>query len=122
MGMAMRTDGIKDRHWETISKSCGFEVHPELPGFNLQWCIEKGMVDFTEDIEQAGNVAAKEYHIEVSLEKMKNDWKLVDFFVKDFKTSGSYTVGGFEDANQLLDDHIMMTQAMQFSQFKGPFV
>ena len=121
MAMAMRTDGIKERHWSTISNAVGFEVKP-FEGFTLQWCIDKGMADHTENIETAGNVASKEYMIERQLCKMKEEWEEVFFMCKDFKTSGTYTVGGFDDANQLLDDHIMVTQAMQFSQFKGPFV
>lgn len=63
MAMAMRTDGIKERHWQKISNAVGFEVKP-FEGFTLQWCIDKGMADHTESIETEGNVAAKEYMIE----------------------------------------------------------
>ena len=119
--MAMRTNGIQPRHWSKISAAVGFDVKP-FEGFNLQWCIDKGMVDFAEAIEQEGNVASKEFHIENSLAKMKSEWEDVFFAIKDFKTSGTYTVGGWDDAYLLMDDHIMITQAMQFSQFKGPFV
>jgi dynein heavy chain len=120
MAQAMRTDGIKDRHWAKISQAVNFDVKP-FEGFNLQWCIDKGMVDHTESIEQEGNVANKEYTIETQLAKMKSEWEEVFFNCKDFKTSGSYTVGGFDDAYMLLDDHIMITQAQQFSQFNAPF-
>jgi len=34
MAMAMRTDGIKERHWQKISNSVGFEVKP-FEGFTL---------------------------------------------------------------------------------------
>jgi len=43
---------------------------------------------------------------------MKAEWVEASFLCKVFKTSGSYTVVGFDIANQLLDDHTMMTQAM----------
>lgn len=35
MIMAMRTEGIKDRHWEAISAKVGFEVKPH-EGFTLE--------------------------------------------------------------------------------------
>lgn len=121
MAMAMRTTGIQARHWTKISAAVGFDVQP-FDGFTLQWCIDKGMVDFSEAIEQEGNVAQKEYHIETQLAKMKKEWESVGFILKEFKTSGTFLVGGWDDAYALMDDHIMITQAMQFSQFKGPFV
>jgi len=80
------------------------------------------MVDFSEAIEQEGNVAQKEYTIETQLAKMKLEWESVGFSLKEFKTSGTFLVGGWDEAYLLMDDHIMIAQAMQFSQFKGPFV
>jgi dynein heavy chain, axonemal len=35
--------------------------------------------------------------------------------------SGTYILKGADEALALLDEHIVMTQAMQFSIFKGPF-
>lgn len=34
MGMALRTQGMKDRHWEAVSNKVGFEVKP-FPGFTF---------------------------------------------------------------------------------------
>jgi dynein heavy chain len=66
------------------------------------------MVDFSDQIEQEGNVAQKEYHIETSLAKMKKEWESIGFILKDFKTSGTFLVGGWDDAYALMDDHIMI--------------
>ena len=38
-----------------------------------------------------------------------------------FKSSTTNYIAGFDDAITMLDEHIVTTQAMQFSPFKKPF-
>ena len=118
--MALRTDGMKDRHWEALSAKLGFELKP-YEGFTYSKCMEMKLVDHTENIVDIGEKAGKEYNIETSLAKMKEDWKTVEFGLKPFKNTGTFTVIGFDDAMVLLDEHIVLTQTMQFSPFKKPF-
>lgn len=73
MGMAVRTEGMKERHWEMISQKVGFEVKP-YPGFTFQHCIDMELVKWSEDIVEIGERAGKEYNIECSLSRMKEDW------------------------------------------------
>lgn len=68
-----------------------------------------------------GEKAGKEFNIETSMFKMKKDWEGVDFKLKPFKNTGTYSVAGFDDAMAMLDEHIVLTQTMQFSPFKKPF-
>ena len=42
-------------------------------------------------------------------------------FVKLVKFLGTFIIKSPDDASQLLDDHIVMTQSMNFSPFKKPF-
>jgi len=53
--------------------------------------------------------------------KMKEDWLGIEFGLKDFKTTGTSTVTGFDDAMMMLDEHIVLAQTMLFSPFKKPF-
>jgi len=41
--------------------------------------------------------------------------------VKPYKETGTFIVKSPEEATQLLDDHIVMTQTMSFSPYKKPF-
>lgn len=43
------------------------------------------------------------------MEKMKEDWKPLNFGLKDFKKTGTCTVTGFDDAMMMLDEHIVLT-------------
>ena len=78
--------------------------------------------EFTDDVVDIGERAGKEYNIETSLAKMKQEWEQINFGLKPFKNTGTSTVIGFDDAMVILDEHIVLTQTMNFSPFKGPFV
>jgi len=119
--IALRTDGMKDRHWNMLSEKVGFKVFPG-EGFTFQQCIDMKLYEHTDNVVDIGERAGKEYNIEMSLLKMKQEWEAINFTLKDFKNTGTKTVVGFDDAMQVLDEHIVLTQTMNFSPFKGPFL
>lgn len=120
VAIALRKKGMKDRHWEMLSKETKIEIAP-CEGFNLNMVIEKGMVNHADICEDVGEKAYKEYNIEKSLAKMKGDWIGQDFILPQFKQTTTSYITGYDDAYQMLDEHIVTTQAMQFSPFKKPF-
>ena len=120
LAVALRKDGMKDRHWDQISAKVGFDIRPQ-EGFNLTTVIESGMFKHIEIAEEVGERAYKEFHIEKSLVKMQADWKPVEFMLPQFKQTTTNFIAGFDDAMQMLDEHIVTTQAMTFSPFKKPF-
>lgn len=71
--------------------------------------------------EEIGEKAYKEFHIEKSLRSMKAAWENQNFRLNKYKTSGTFTVAGYDEAINLLDEHIVNSQAFQFSPFKKPF-
>ena len=83
--------------------------------------MDMTLTDYTDDIVDVGEKAGKEYNIEVNLAKMKGEWNNIELKLKPFKNTGTYTVYGFDDAMQILDEHIVLTQTMQFSPFKKFF-
>jgi dynein heavy chain len=79
------------------------------------------MLKFIDVAEEVGERAYKEFHIEKSLIKMQADWKDCNFTLPQFKQTTTNFIAGFDDAMQMLDEHIVTTQAMTFSPFKKPF-
>ena len=59
--------------------------------------------------EEVGEKAFKENNIEKALAKMKLDWEGLNFLLPRFKQTPTYTVAGFDEAVQLLDEHIVST-------------
>ncbi|KAL0180887.1 hypothetical protein M9458_023293, partial [Cirrhinus mrigala] len=56
-----------------------------------------------------------------ALNKMEEEWSTVMFEVMPYKETGTYILKSPDEASQLLDDHIVMTQSMVFSPYKKPF-
>lgn len=111
---------MKDRHWEGLTAKVGFEIKP-YEGFTFGKCMEMNLIEHTDSIVDIGEKSGKEYQIETTMAKMKEDWMAIEFGMKDFKTTGTSTVTGFDDAMMMLDEHIVMAQTMLFSPFKKPF-
>jgi dynein heavy chain len=80
LAVALRKDGMKERHWKQISEKVGFEIQP-CEGFNLTSVIDSGMLKYIEVAEEVGERAYKEFHIEKSLIKMQGDWKDCNFML-----------------------------------------
>lgn len=108
MAVALRTDGMKERHWTAISEKVGFEVKP-YEGFTFNNCIEMELHKFSDICVDIGERAGKEYNIEMSMFKMKRDWEGIDFRMIPFKKTGTFSVAGFDDAMAMLDEHIVLT-------------
>lgn len=109
--MALKTDGMKERHWEQMSAKIGFELKP-YEGFTFAKAMKMNLVDHTEVLVDIGEKAAKEFAIENNLRAMKEAWETVELTLKAFKKTGTSTVVGFDEAMALLDDHIVLTQTM----------
>jgi len=67
------------------------------------------LADFADDIVDIGERAGKEFTIETQLAKMKSDWTQVELGLKPFKNTGTFSVFGFDDVMQVLEEHIVIT-------------
>jgi dynein heavy chain, axonemal len=119
----LRNDGMRARHWEQISSKCGVAVGPGMDGgFSLQRLLDVGLLNFVNDVADVGDRAGKEFGLEKTLNKMKADWEPLMFDLSEkYRKTGTYVLKGDGEAMVLLDEHIVTTQAMMFSTFKGPF-
>jgi len=121
LAVYLRKEGMKERHWDQISAKVGFDIRPE-EDFTLTKIVEKGMLNHVEVAEEVGERANKEFNIEKSLAKMQADWESQAFLLPQFKNTPTNYIAGFDEAMNMLDEHIVTTQAMQFSPYKKPFV
>ncbi|XP_078481026.1 dynein axonemal heavy chain 1-like isoform X3 [Ciona intestinalis] len=116
----LRNPGMRIRHWDALSKDLGFPVQPKA-SLTFSKCLEMELADHIDKIAKVAEVAGKEYSIEQALDKMVKEWEPVQFEVKPYKETGTFIIRSPEEASQLLDDHIVMTQTMSFSPYKKPF-
>ncbi|KAF5403840.1 Dynein heavy chain axonemal [Paragonimus heterotremus] len=116
----LRNPGMRKRHWEELSEELGVNIVPKST-LTFAKCLEMRLQDHIETISKVAEVAGKEYSIESALNKMVSEWQSISFDVLPYKNTGTCIIKISEEVNQLLDDHVVMTQAMNFSPYKKPF-
>lgn len=82
---ALRQEGMRDRHWETISNTLNLPIHPS-PEFTLTSAIEMGLPFHIEKIQEVSEVANKEFAIEMALKKMQEEWAPLEMNVNNTPT------------------------------------
>lgn len=117
---ALRNPGMRDRHWDRLSEEIGLNIRPSET-LTLTDLIKMNLIDKIPAISKVCDVAGKEYAIESALDKMETEWKAIVLDILPYKDSGTYIMKASDDVIRLLDDHIVMTQSMNFSPFKKPF-
>ncbi|KAF7272031.1 hypothetical protein GWI33_015147, partial [Rhynchophorus ferrugineus] len=116
----LRNPGMRQRHWDKFSDETGIElVWSTTTTFND--VLKLGVEKYAEEIKNVAESATKEYAIEQTLEKMMAQWDDNLLEITPYKSTGTYIMKISEEQQQMLDDHIVMTQQISFSPFKGPF-
>ena len=123
---AVCNPGLRDRHWIAMTDVIdvvGFELKRD-DHTSLKKLLDKGVLDHLEKIAECSDVASREFNFEKALDKMIADWKPCVFGLKDWKATGTCIMEGapMEEAQMLLDEHIVKTQAMRASPFAIPFM
>ncbi len=112
--------GLRDRHWHDISKIVGYRFQPDETT-SLASVLEKNLGAYMAGLEQISGVATKEYSFEKALKKMYAEWKDIMFITLDYRDTGTQILGGTDEIQTLLDDHIVKTQTMRGSPFIKAF-
>ncbi|KAJ8395762.1 hypothetical protein AAFF_G00029990 [Aldrovandia affinis] len=116
----LRNPGMRTRHWDALSDRINMNVRPK-PDVTLALCLEMGMQSHVQDIFAVAEIAGKEFGIEQALDKMEAEWSTLEFEIMPYKDTGTHILKSPDEASQLLDDHIVMTQSMSFSPYKKQF-
>lgn len=118
---ALRNPGMRDRHWEELSKELPFEFSPD-DSLTLEKIVKEfELQGYLDVITRVGDSAGQEYLIESALDKMENAWKGCEFVVKDYKKTQTYRLSSVEEIIVQLDEHLVTTQSMQYSAHKKPY-
>ncbi|XP_022099330.1 dynein heavy chain 3, axonemal-like isoform X3 [Acanthaster planci] len=117
---ALCNPGIKQRHWDMMSKKVGFNMTPtkETPLLEM---LQMGLEKYLDDLSEISSQASKEYALEKALSKMKEDWQSVHFNFTEYKDTGLSILSSPEDVQVLLEDHMVKTSTMRGSPFIAPF-
>lgn len=107
----LKSNGIKDRHWESISKLTGIPFTKNLT-MTLSSIIEQGIMNFDEEIEEISECAAREQNLESARIKMEKEWESIEFKIANFKNSNTYIIIDTNEIWEKLDEHLMKVNSM----------
>lgn len=110
---ALRTPGLKDRHWAQLSAVIGHEIRPE-PSLAFQLLVEVGVPNHLAACLSIAEIAGKEHSFERNLEKMRSEWSNIAFDLVPYKATGTHVLRALDDITLLLDDHILKAQVTIF--------
>jgi dynein heavy chain len=116
---ALLNPGMKDRHWDGLSEKLGIKLVVNETLNTMHDCYQ--LVDHKDEIVVHCEVAAKEYSIEKSLDDMKAKWEHKNLNLEAYKATKTFILTGSSELTELLDEHINVTQQLQFSHFKAHF-
>jgi dynein heavy chain len=118
--VVLRNPGMRQRHWEGISKALDVDLYP-IERFSAAEVLALNLKDSLDIIQKIGESAAKEFQIEQALDKMEKEWDSKLLQIHPYRETGTGVLKGIDDINVVLDEQITMTQTIVFSAFKGPF-
>ncbi|KAH9490581.1 Dynein heavy chain 12, axonemal [Bulinus truncatus] len=116
----MCNPGLRKRHWDAMSEVAGFNLTPDA-GTTLRKVLKLNLEPFMEQFEVISAAASKEFSLEKAFRKMTSEWEDVTFNLNVYKDTGQKILGGVDDIQTMLDDHIVKTQTMRNSPFVKPF-
>ncbi|CAH1180398.1 unnamed protein product, partial [Phaedon cochleariae] len=112
--------GLQKRHWDRISEIVGVVL--EISEFStLNDMIEAGLPKFTQQLEEIGAAATKEYALEKNLLKMKEEWQDICFECVPYRETGVNILSAVDDIQVMMDDHILKAQTMRGSPYVKAF-
>jgi dynein heavy chain len=118
---SLRNPGMRERHWNALGDELGIPNFNPDESFTLQKCIALKFNEHVESVQKVGDMAAKEYQIEKALNEMEALWEPMDLNIISYRNTGTGVLKAVDEIQAVLDEQVTMTQAMQFSSFKGPF-
>nr|CAD7409039.1 unnamed protein product [Timema poppensis] len=84
-------------------------------------CLEAGLGEYADVVVQVAESAGKEFALEQALTKMQTEWESIIIELTAYKDTGTFIMKISDEVTQMLDDHLILTQQMSFSPFKGEF-
>ncbi|ORZ39485.1 dynein heavy chain and region D6 of dynein motor-domain-containing protein [Catenaria anguillulae PL171] len=109
----------RKRHWDRMAQIVGHVVQP-TPETTLAKMIELNLAPHLQQLETVSESATKEYSLQKSLTKMKEEWNGLVFNCVDYRDTGTKILSSLEEVQALLDDQIVKVQTMRSSPFAKP--
>ncbi|BFZ08761.1 hypothetical protein BsWGS_11799 [Bradybaena similaris] len=116
----MCNPGLRKHHWDAMSEIAGFNLTPDA-GTTLRKVLKLELDEYMDKFEVISVAATKEFTLERAFNKMVSEWAEVNFNLTTYKDTQLKILGGVDEIQTLMDDHIVKTQTIRNSPFVRPF-
>ncbi|KAI8999183.1 dynein heavy chain and region D6 of dynein motor-domain-containing protein [Gaertneriomyces semiglobifer] len=117
---ALRHPGMTARHWEKLNDVLGTSIKLES-SLTLNDLLKLNLENQLDSINNISAGAAKEYEIEKALDRMDFEWSKIPLVLLQYKESGTSLVKIPDEVVRLLDDHLVLTQTLEFQKENAAF-
>jgi dynein heavy chain len=115
----LRNPGLRDRHWKAMAEIVGQPIAPD-DNTSLTKILDLNLTQYIQQFETISDAASKEFSLQKTLAKMKDEWEPLAFTCIDYKDTGTKILSSLEETQALLDDQIVKVQTMRGSPFVKP--
>lgn len=92
------------------------------PSLTFKQCLELGVDKHEDELKRISDNASEEYVIELAMDKMMKEWNDVKLQFESYKNdTDTYVMNLSDEGLRMLDDHILLTERLSLSSFKGIF-
>ncbi|KAI9331944.1 dynein heavy chain and region D6 of dynein motor-domain-containing protein [Obelidium mucronatum] len=115
----LRNPGLRERHWAAMTEIVGQNIYPD-ENTSLTKILDLNLTQYLQQFETISDAASKEFSLQKTLAKMKDEWEPLIFNCIDYKETGTKILSSLEEVQALLDDQIVKVQTMRGSPFVKP--
>ncbi|KAJ3317485.1 Dynein heavy chain 3, axonemal, partial [Blyttiomyces sp. JEL0837] len=115
----LRNPGLRERHWKLMEEIVGQPISPD-ESTSLTKMLDLNLTQHIQQFETISDAASKEFSLQKTLSKMKDEWEPLVFNCIDYKETGTKILSSLEEVQALLDDQIVKVQTMRGSPFVKP--
>ncbi|KAJ3297193.1 Dynein heavy chain 3, axonemal [Borealophlyctis nickersoniae] len=115
----LRNPGLRERHWELMATIVGQSIYPDETT-NLTKILDLNLSQYIQQFESISDAASKEFSLQKTLSRMKEEWEPLVFNCIEYKDTGTRILSSLEEVQALLDDQIVKVQTMRGSPFVKP--
>lgn len=116
----MLNPGMTEKHWQQLNELVGHDV-TLTPTMTLQDTIDMNMQDHIAQAQEISTAASNEHSIKSSLMKIGDVWNALKMCITTYRETDWLILSQSDEIINQLDEHLVMLQAINFSQYKAPF-
>lgn len=118
----MAGEGMKERHWEKLSKILNYNFDVENPAYTLGDVMNAPLLKYKDDVEDVCVGAGKEKDIEAKLKQVISDWSNVNLQFAMFKGRELLIKPAeTQEIVAMLEDSIMVMNSLLSNRYNAPF-